>query len=64
MLAEVEQRWRGRLVADARPLTLSLLGTQVAVHAGDGVVREILDVLPRAAVEPFTAPHSRPTALR
>ena len=45
LLAEVEQRWRGRLAADARRLTLSLPGTEVAVHAGDGVVREILDVL-------------------
>ncbi|MEA2221259.1 MAG: hypothetical protein QOJ35_3885 [Solirubrobacteraceae bacterium] len=45
LLTEVEQRWHGPFADGARRLTLTLPGPTVAVRAGDGVIREILDVL-------------------
>jgi signal transduction histidine kinase len=45
LLTEVEHRWRGRLADAGRRLTLTVPSGAVPVRAGEGVIREILDVL-------------------
>ncbi|MEA2156422.1 MAG: hypothetical protein QOE11_2562 [Solirubrobacteraceae bacterium] len=45
LLTQAEQRWRGRLAAAGRRLTLTVPPGTVVVRAGEGVVGEIVEVL-------------------